>query len=131
MKKIIIVILVLIVIIIGFYFIYNKNNSYSIHNKQINTQDISKGSTVQSGNVIVDIKNFAFNPQILNIKSGTNVSWINNDSVPHTITSDSENILNSPTLAPGESFNFTFTNSGTINYHCNIHRTMNGTIIVE
>ncbi len=45
--------------------------------------------------VTVNIKNFSFNPAALTIKTGTKVIWANNDSAPHTITSDSGNLLNS------------------------------------
>lgn len=131
MKKIIIVIVVLIIIVLGFYFISNKYNAKPVYNQQINTKDISGGPTSSSKNITVDIKNFAFSPQTINVKLGTKITWINNDSVPHTITSDSDNILNSPTISPGELFSFTFDNIGITNYHCNIHKTMKGTIVVE
>jgi plastocyanin len=59
------------------------------------------------------------------------VTWTNNDSVAHTVTSDSNGLLNSPTLSPGDSYSFTFPNSGSTNYHCNIHTMMRGTVIVQ
>jgi len=81
--------------------------------------------------VVIDIKNFAFNPAILTVKTDTTVTWINNDSAPHTITSDVDNLLDSVTLTPGQSFSFTFTNAGTTNYHCALHPRMKGQIIVQ
>jgi plastocyanin len=39
--------------------------------------------------------------------------------------------LNSGTLTPGQSFNFTFTSSGSVNYHCSIHPTMKASIVVQ
>jgi len=35
----------------------------------------------------VSIQGFAFNPATLTIKAGTTVTWTNEDSAPHTITS--------------------------------------------
>jgi len=36
----------------------------------------------------VSIVSFAFSPQSLTINTGDTVRWINNDTVPHTSTSD-------------------------------------------
>src|SRR5436190_20899220 len=35
----------------------------------------------------IEIKDFAFNPQTLTVKSGEKVTWINRDEEPHTIVS--------------------------------------------
>ncbi|MFA6999782.1 MAG: cupredoxin domain-containing protein [Candidatus Paceibacterota bacterium] len=122
MKKTIIVIIVLIIVILGIYLVTSKSKS-----KDIPSVDTSSPSSQE---IKIDIKNFAFNPETLNVKIGTKVIWTNNDNVAHTVTSDSDNLLNSPTLSPGQSFSFTFTKIGTTNYHCNIHKTMKGSIIV-
>ena len=128
MKKIIIVIVALIVVVFGYYFINNKYDAELINNIQTNTKDSIVPS---SENVIVDIKNFTFNPDVVKVEIGTKVTWINNDSVPHTVTSDSDNVLNSPTLSPGESFSFVFSSAGPVNYHCDIHRNMKGLVEVK
>lgn len=83
-----------------------------------------------SGSVI-NIKNAIFNPTPLIVKAGTVVTWVNNDEVPHMIVSNSGNLLNSGRLDPGESFSFKFMVSGVYAYHCNIHPTMKGVVIVE
>lgn len=133
MKKIIIIIGVVIVVILGIYYFISSNKSktniYNISsNNQVNNPNTSETS---SSEVVVNIRNLAFNPKILKIKAGTKVTWINDDPMAHTIASDSDNILNSPTLSSGQSFNFTFNNIGTTNYHCNIHKSMQGVVIVE
>jgi plastocyanin len=76
----------------------------------------------------VTIKNFAFSPSALTIKKGTTVTWTNEDSVPHTIKSDT---FNSGTLNTGNKFQFTFSSTGTFDYSCGIHPQMSGKIIVE
>ncbi len=78
----------------------------------------------------VEIKNFAFSPATLTIKTGTKVTWTNNDSVPHTVTADSGSLLQSPTLSPGQSYSVTFTSAGTVSYHCRIHPMMKGQVVV-
>lgn len=78
----------------------------------------------------INITGFAFSPSALTIKKGTKVTWINKDSAPHTVTSLSGSILNSPTLNTGKSYSFTFTNTGTFDYQCNFHTSMTGSITV-
>ncbi len=60
------------------------------------------------------------------------MTWVNNDTVPHTATSDT-GVWDSGTLNPGQSFSFTFNDAGTFPYHCAIHgaASMSGTIVVE
>ena len=77
------------------------------------------------------IQGSAFNPSTLTIKAGTKVIWLSNDTLPHTIVSDTGNELNSPELVKGLSYSHTFSKAGTYAYHCSIHRSMKGTIVVE
>jgi plastocyanin len=81
----------------------------------------------------ITIKNFAFSPATLTIKTGTVVTWINQDGAPHQIASDPESPVQftSESLANGASYQFTFNQTGTYTYHCSIHPSMKGTIIVQ
>ena len=85
--------------------------------------------SVQTHNI--EIKNYAFNPSTLTIKAGDSVAWTNMDSTGHGIVSDSGNELGSGVFKKGESYFHTFYVLGTYNYHCSIHSTMRGKIIVE
>lgn len=92
---------------------------------------VGAGATVtNSNNVAVAIKNFAFTPPSLQVKAGTKVTWTNNDTAPHTVTSVTGGTLNSPQLATGESYSFTFTKAGTYSYYCSVHPNMKGTVVV-
>ena len=82
--------------------------------------------TTQSNSVI--IQNFAFSPSTLTIKTGTTVTWTNEDSAPHSIKSTD---FNSDTLQPGDTFPFTFDKPGMYTYQCGIHPSMKATIVVE
>ena len=76
----------------------------------------------------VAIKNFAFTPRELAVKKGTTVTWTNEDSTPHIIAfSDSE----SQQLGKGDTYSKKFDTVGTFEYHCSIHPSMQGTIVVE
>ncbi len=79
--------------------------------------------------VSVVINNFAFSPQQLTVKAGTKVTWKNNDSVAHTVTSNS-GAFDSGTLNTGASYSFTFSTPGTYSYHCMIHPNMTATVVV-
>ena len=72
----------------------------------------------------------AFGTNPLNVMAGAEVTWTNNDSIPHTVTSDTGE-FDSNTLEPGQTFSHTFDNAGTFPYHCQIHPTMSGTIQVN
>ncbi len=80
---------------------------------------------------LVSIQNYSFNPSPLTVKTGTKVTWTNNDSVPHTVTSDSAGVFNSAPIPPGQSFSYTFTAPGTVSYHCAIHPMMKGSVTVS
>jgi len=76
------------------------------------------------------IDGFAFNPAVLNIPVGTIVVWYNNDSVTHTVTSR-DNSFDSGNLSPGDTFLYTFEQSGELEYYCRIHSSMVGKITIE
>ena len=86
-----------------------------------------------NGSNIITIKDFAFSPANLTIKTGTTVTWMNQDGAVHQIDSDSKTPVDftSDSLVNGESFSFTFTQPGTYTYHCVYHAPMKGTIIVQ
>ena len=81
--------------------------------------------------VQVTIQNFAFSPQTLTVAPGTMVVWTNKDSVSHTVTSDTGAWPDSGDLPTGKTFSLTITKPGTYTYHCAIHPTMSGTLIVS
>ena len=75
------------------------------------------------------IKGFAFQPDVLKVEVGAKVTWTNDDTVAHTVTADT-NSFASGNLQPGGSFSFTFTRPGTYAYHCSIHPSMHGSVVV-
>jgi plastocyanin len=82
----------------------------------------------------------AYQPNPIQVSVGTTVTWTNNDSQPHTVTSGQngqpDNKFNSspnftPLLAPGHTFSFTFTQAGDYPYYCMLHPNMVGTVSVS
>jgi plastocyanin len=74
--------------------------------------------------------NLAFSPATLTIKVGTTVTWTNKDSTTHTVISDN-GVFQSGNMAPNATFTYTFNNAGTFPYHCSIHPSMKGTVVVQ
>jgi len=81
--------------------------------------------------VAVIISNFSFNPQVTSISAGDTVTWTNNDSTPHTVTSDAGTELASTTIQPGQTYSHTFNTPGSYPYHCSIHPSMTASIAVQ
>jgi plastocyanin len=78
----------------------------------------------------VEIKGFAFNPPSITVKVGAKVTWTNQDSTGHTVTFD-QGSDTSDTLANGATYSEDFATAGTFAYHCRIHPSMKGTVVVS
>jgi plastocyanin len=84
--------------------------------------------------ITISVKNYAFNPKELTVSAGTTVVWHNDDSVRHTVTSDTG--LFDGNLPGGADFQFTFSQPGTYPYYCKPHggpgeQGMSGVIVVK
>ena len=74
------------------------------------------------------IDNFTFAPARLTVKTGTTVTWRNEDDIPHTVAASNRLFKSNDT---DDSFSFTFTAPGTYEYFCSLHPRMTGTVVVE
>jgi plastocyanin len=72
-----------------------------------------------------------FDPAMQTAHVGDIIEWSNTASVMHTVTFDSQPSLSDPSLAPGGVWEVKFTTAGTYQYHCTIHSSMVGTIVVS
>ena len=100
------------------------------------------------------IKGSAFTPASLEVVKGTTVTWTNEDTFPHTVTtgiapptfqplpsgasptpfqslSSGDGRVSSGRIEPTRSFSFTFNEAGTHNYFCAVHPAMLATITVR
>ena len=146
MKTTLIVVLVVVVLLIagGLYFASQANvlgpgttTNTNPSTSQQTITDTNTQTTIPTTPATtptmynIAISNFAFSPSALTVKKGDTVTWTNQDSASHTVTSDSGSELSSSTLPQGGTYSHTFTVAGTYNYHCSIHTMMKGTIIVQ
>jgi len=76
----------------------------------------------------VRIAGFVFKPGKTTVTAGTKVAFTNSDSAPHTATGKG---FDTGTITKGKTKSVTFSKRGTFAYHCSIHRTMKGTIVVK
>ena len=65
----------------------------------------------------------------MKIKKGTEVTWTNNDDIPHTVMAVGTSIR-SKTMDTDATFTYKFDKSGTFNYICALHPHMKGKVIV-
>jgi len=83
----------------------------------------------------ITIKNFAFTPRTLTVKTGSIVRWENQDSSLHRIIfidKDGQDISGDySVLSSTQSWSKKFDQPGTYPYYCKIHPEMTGTVIVE
>jgi len=71
-----------------------------------------------------------FSPNPVTIKAGQTVSWVNKDSVPHTATSNT-GAFTTGVISPGTTSEpIAMGSTGTFGYHCGIHPSMTGSLLV-
>ncbi len=74
-------------------------------------------------------------PSVIVIEKGKQVTWVNEDSAFHSITSGyygaPTDLFDSGHLDPFESYTLTFDETGTYDYFCTLHPWMKGQVIVE
>lgn len=84
-----------------------------------------------AGAMTVPIHLNAYTPSALTVTVGQAVTWLNQDDVPHTVTTTSAPVkFDSGVFAKGKSFSYTFTAPGVYKYYCAVHPNMTGAITV-
>ena len=90
---------------------------------------------VGANQTAVTIKTFQFNPNRLEVKTGTKITWTNQDEIVHTVTSGTpetrDGRFGSPLDGKGATTSVVFTEPGTYPYFCERHQSMQGEIRVQ
>lgn len=85
----------------------------------------------------VTVTDKGFEPAVLSVASDTEVTWVNEDTGLHQIVSNTYSpqskapTLQSSILNLAQTYQFTFKQTGTYNYHDKLNPTVNGTIQVQ
>jgi len=103
------------------------------------TDDASSGGSGSSGSPAsapsaggatkVDITDFKYDPETITVKAGSSVTFVNNDSAPHTATAD--DAFDTGNLGKGDSKAVKVDKAGSFAYVCEFHAFMKGTVVVE
>jgi len=130
------------------------SSSYSVVTtvEQMEKEEVMKQeeeSPVMTGPVTVEVSlpsgtsvpgceetNECYIPETVSINAGDTVSWSNDDTAAHTVTSGSaadgpSGVFDSSLLIAGGTFEHTFDSSGTEDYYCMVHPWMTGSVQVS
>lgn len=102
------------------------------------SQSFPRSAQATNASSSATIANYKFLPAHINITTGTQVLWTNNDGVQHTVTSSPQTnvtqggspLINSGPLSAGQSFSYTFYKHGVYPYQCSFHPYMTGWVNV-
>ena len=116
---------------------------------ELGTTHAAEHGTEQAPGDVVTLS-LKFMPDTITVPAGTTVRWVNGERILHTVTTGAWGDVNHKTglrgsqtpdglfdhrLLPegeaGSTFEFTFATPGTYPYYCDIHKAMNGVVIVE
>jgi len=86
-------------------------------------QDTSRVHTVIIGN-------FKFTPEVLEVKPGDRIVWVNQDIVPHTATALDKS-WDTGAIGSNESKEILVEKAQTLNYYCFYHPVMTAKILLE
>lgn len=128
-----VVAIVIILAVIGIIASTHKsNNPTPLYGSQTNNSSSNSSSGSQSTGTI-NIRNMIFTPSQITVAKGGTVTWTNNDTTTHTVEDDLSNVGGpaSGDIPPGGKYSFTFNKTGSFQYHCRIHPSMRGTIVVK
>ena len=95
--------------------------------QQPTATSIPSNSTVVR--IVANAGSNSFSPNPVEVKIGETITWINDDSGRHTVTSK-DGVFDSGMMGKGQSFSFTFDKAGEYPYFCEPHPNMVGTVVV-
>ena len=102
-----------------------QNQSSSTSASTATTTDI----TIPQGASVQQVKQF-YMPVNASVPKDASVTWTNKDIAPHTATAD-DGSFDAGTINPGSTASAMIKGQGDIQYHCNIHPWMHGSLQVS
>ncbi len=80
------------------------------------------------------IRDFLFEPAAITVPAGTEITFTNQDTAPHTATSgpspELRGVFDTGNLTKGQSKSVTLSKPGTFEYYCELHAFMKATVTV-
>ncbi len=108
----------------------SSNSSSTSSGSSSSASTSTDAASSSGGGVAIKMQNIAFDPKAVTVKVGQKVTWTNEDTVDHNVTSQSGETIKSDNFGKGATFSFTPTKAGTIKYACTIHPGMTATLTV-
>ena len=113
-------------------------SNYSIEENVEETDLVIKADVIMPTKVSrpgCEVNDNCYVPSLIVIEKGKQVTWVNEDSAFHSVTSGfytaPTELFDSGYLDPFESYTITFDETGTYDYFCILHPWMKGQVIVE
>jgi plastocyanin len=88
-----------------------------------------KAAVLQPGTPI-EMKSLHFKPENVQVPVGQEITWHNDESVPHDVKADSGASFSSKSFGKDGTFRWTPDKAGTVTYECTLHPGMEGEIDV-
>lgn len=137
---VVVVLAVLAVLALGAFYMLRSGGSVTEEMPAVEDGAVEEAIVVEEGvgsevgaveEHVVAIKDFKFTPANITITAGESVTWENDEAgVPHSILLDDGSYKSAAVFA-GETETRRFPVTGTYPYHCGIHPTMKGVVIVK
>jgi plastocyanin len=77
------------------------------------------------------LQHYAFIPAAIRVKTGSSVTWLNDDEIDHRIAVTTGQVVEGPTMTTGTTFRARFNSPGEYDVTCRIHPTMRARVTVE
>src|SRR5919112_4290137 len=114
-------------------YVLSDNMNMGVEGSGNSIQQPTTATSIPSNSTLVKIVansgSNSFSPNPVEVKVGETVTWINDDSGRHTVTSK-DGVFNSELMGRGQSFSYTFDKAGEYPYSCSPHPNMVGTVVV-
>ena len=121
-------------LIAGATFVACASTAGSATSPAAGTSSATATSAAAAKAATVTIKGFAFSPATLTVSKGTKVTFDNQDSTTHTVTSGASRTKDGKfdaQVSGGTETSITFDTAGTFAYFCSFHQSMIATIAVN
>ena len=91
--------------------------------------DADEGEAVSGQQV--EMKDIAYQPETIRVRTGETITWVNRDPVQHDVVNVTEGEEpKSELFNEGQTYEWTPTEAGTVEYLCTVHPNMRGTVEV-
>ena len=116
----------------------SADGSNDTPNGSNSTNSTAAGTKVSIVEEASEMGDQAYDPSPIKVKSGDTVTWTNDDSQIHTVTSGSDSSdskmgkeFDSSMISQNQRFSHKFTTAGEFPYFCQLHPTMVGKVVVS